>query len=497
MQKKFMGSPKKPLHLVWFKRDLRTADHPALARALKTGPTIGLFIFETEWLQADEFAPCHLQFAWECLHELRVDLAKKGIPLILRTGSAVSVLQNLHREHPLAGIYSHQETGLDWSYRRDLAVKEWCQTQSVPWREFKSFGVVRKLKDRSTWPEKRARIIGRSEERVGGQQTFTSPWPEITEPLPTPEHHLLKPGAQKGGRSSGLSLMQSFFDERGQHYSGSISSPNSAEEGCSRLSPHLAWGTLSLTEVHHELERKRSSLHGLAQPGKWLRSLEQFESRLWWHCHFIQKLESQPSIEFNNMNREFDGMRENEFDEGRFEAWCRGETGFPMIDACMRALQLNGWINFRMRAMLLSFATYQLWLHWRKPAIFLARHFIDFEPGIHYSQVQMQAGVTGINTLRVYSPKKQLLDQDPKGVFVRRYLPELSAVPISDLAEPHVMPPLLQLGSGFQAGVHYPLPIVDPEESYRRAKERIFEWKNRPEVRKAAQKVLQRHSARN
>jgi deoxyribodipyrimidine photo-lyase len=109
----------------------------------------------------------------------------------------------------------------------------------------------------------------------------------------------------------------------------------------------------------------------------------------------------------------------------------------------------------------------------------------------------MQAGVTGINTLRIYSPKKQLLDQDPKGVFVRRYLPELSAVPISDLAEPHLMPPLLQLGSGFQAGVHYPLPIVDPEESYRKAKERIFEWKNRPEVRKAAQKVLQRHSARN
>ncbi len=487
--------PQSAVHLVWFKRDLRTQDHQALAAALESGPTAGLFVFEDEWLQSEDFAPCHLQFVLECLTELRASLARIGVPLLVRHGSIIGVLDALHREHAIHTLYSHQETGLDWSFRRDQSVQVWCRHYSISWQEFKQFGVVRRLKDRKTWPEKRSLIIDRQLIRVSGQSTLKSPWPELSGEIPIPDPAQLKPGAQKGGRTEAQALLCSFFEDRGEHYSGSISSPNTAGEGCSRLSPHLSWGTLSLSEVHASIRMKRSALHALPRAGKWLRSIEQFESRLWWHCHFIQKLESEPSMEFENVNREFDGMRESEFDETKFEAWCKGETGFPMIDACMRALHRNGWINFRMRAMLLSFATYQLWLHWKKPAVFLARHFVDFEPGIHYSQVQMQAGVTGINTIRIYSPKKQLLDQDPEGRFIRAHLPEMARVPVSDLAEPHLMPPLLQLESGFQAGVHYPMPIVDPDESYRRAKERIFEWKNRSEVRKAAKRVLNRHTS--
>jgi deoxyribodipyrimidine photo-lyase len=484
-----------PVHLVWFKRDLRAEDHEALAVALLSGPTVGLFVIEEDWLRSDEHSPCHLQFALESLSDLRATLAEKGVPLLIRHGSVVEILEDLRRRHSIHTLYSHQETGLDWSFRRDLEVQAWCRQHSIAWREFKQFGVIRKLKDRKTWPSKRSDIIERPIIRVTGQAPFVPPWPEWAGSIPVPDPAQLKAGAQKGGRTEAVNLLQSFFEERGEHYSGSISSPNTANEGCSRLSPHLAWGTITLSEIHQAIRNKRSSLHAIPRTGKWLRSLEQFESRLWWHCHFIQKLESEPSMEFHNVNREFDGMRESEFDHTKFQAWCKGETGFPMIDACMRALHQNGWINFRMRAMLLSFATYQLWLHWKKPAVFLARHFVDFEPGIHYSQVQMQAGVTGINTIRIYSPKKQLLDQDPEGRFIRTHLPELSRVPVSDLAEPHLMPPLLQLESGFQSGVHYPLPIVDPDESYRRAKERIFEWKSRSEVRRAAKGVLQRHSS--
>lgn len=487
--------PQSAVHLVWFKRDLRAEDHQALAAALAAGPTVGLFVIDEEWLQSEEFAACHLQFALESLRDLRGLLAEKGIPLLIRQGSMIEILGDLHRQHTLHSLYSHQETGLDWSFKRDLAVGAWCRQNSILWHEFKQFGVVRKLKDRKTWPEKRSLIVERPLFRVGGQSGVQSPWPERIGEIAIPDPAQIKPVAQKGGRRQAIALLHSFFEERGEHYSGSISSPNTANEGCSRLSPHLTWGTVSLSEVHFALAQKRSALRAFQRSGKWLRSLEQFESRLWWHCHFIQKLESEPSMEFENVNREFGGMRESEFDETKFEAWCKGETGFPMIDACMRALHRNGWINFRMRAMLLSFASYQLWLHWKKPAVFLARHFVDFEPGIHYSQVQMQAGVTGINTIRIYSPKKQLLDQDPEGRFIRAHLPELARVPVSDLAEPHLMPPLLQLESGFQSGVHYPLPIVDPEESYRRAKERIFDWKSRSEVKKAAKRVLNRHTS--
>ena len=167
-----------------------------------------------------------------------------------------------------------------------------------------------------------------------------------------------------------------------------------------------------------------------------------------------------------------------------------------MIDAGMRALKIHGWINFRMRAMLMSFASYQLWLDWRKTAPFLARQFIDFEPGIHYSQAQMQSGVTGINAIRIYSPKKQAVDQDPEGIFIRKYCPELSRVPITDLAEPDRMPPLLASAQGFVIGRDYPAPIVDPEESYHQARERIFTWRERPSVKRAAQGVYQKHGSR-
>ena len=210
----------------------------------------------------------------------------------------------------------------------------------------------------------------------------------------------------------------------------------------------------------------------------------------------MQKFEDQPSLEFENMNRAFDGLREDEFREDRFEAWCRGETGYPMVDACMRALHDTGWINFRMRAMLVSFASYHLWLHWRRPAVFLAKHFLDYEPGIHFSQFQMQAGVTGINTLRIYSPAKQGIDQDPEGEFLRRYCPELEGVAAGCLPEPHLMSLNEQSKAGCRIGKDYPEPIVDHREAYSRARKRMGEFKARPETKEQSERVQKQHGSR-
>jgi deoxyribodipyrimidine photo-lyase len=228
----------------------------------------------------------------------------------------------------------------------------------------------------------------------------------------------------------------------------------------------------------------------------WSRSLSAFESRLWWHCHFIQKLESEPEIEFQNINRGFDGMREEGEYSHRLEAWKKGETGYPIIDACMRALIQNGWINFRMRAMLVSFASYQLWIHWRDLSSHLAQHFIDFEPGIHFSQLQMQSGVTGINSIRIYSPIKQTFDQDPQGAFIRKYCPELRGLDVKDLAEPWSMPPMILSLSGLRLGENYPEPIVEHGAAYKNARDEIFKWRQKKEVKDLALRVYKTHGSR-
>ena len=162
----------------------------------------------------------------------------------------------------------------------------------------------------------------------------------------------------------------------------------------------------------------------------------------------------------------------------------------------MRALRQHSWINFRMRAMLTSFASYHLWLHWRPTALHLAKHFLDFEPGIHFPQVQMQSGTTGINAIRIYSPTKQACDQDPQGIFIRRYVPELEGVPDEHIAEPHRMSLSQQSKFGCRVGDNYPKPIVEHATAYREAQRKMFEIRSEEDVRQNAKRVFQKHGSR-
>jgi deoxyribodipyrimidine photo-lyase len=480
------------VQVVWFKRDLRLADHPALLQALGTGDAVlPLYILEPAlWRQPDMSQRQYL-FLAESLHELACALERRGSPLVIRSGDAVQVLEGLRRQFPLKGLWSHQETWNGWTYTRDRQVLAWARQHGIPWSEPPQNGVVRRLKNRDGWAAGWYRQMATL---ILPSPTALRPLPDIcSEILPSPQAlGLADDGCtarQPGGRVEGLRLLHSFLQQRGVRYTREMSSPVPAFEACSRLSPHLAFGTLSLREVFQATEQRVQDLRGLSpeERGTWGSSLRSFSGRLRWHCHFMQKLEDAPRIEFENFHSAYDGLREPDFREDYFDAWKAGRTGYPMIDACMRALTATGWLNFRMRAMLMSFASYHLWLHWREPALHLARLFTDYEPGIHYSQAQMQSGTTGINAIRIYNPIKQGLDQDPSGVFIRQWIPELRDLPLALLHTPWVRPDLCN---------GYPQPIVDEKIARQSAAKRIYDQRKSRHHSVEAQAIVEKHGSR-
>lgn len=496
-----------PVNVVWFKRDLRVADHEALAAASADGPVLGLFIYEPELYEAEEFDPSHLVFINQSLAELQQALHDRGGALVTRHGEAVEILERLAVEVPVKALWSHAETGNKTTYRRDLRVAEWAKCRGIAWHEFRQDGVVRRLRNRDGWSARWAERMRRSAVATPGRllspRNISSVGILSSSALGLPASDKVE--VQRGGMQSAAETLTSFLAERGVNYRADMSSPVTGWEGCSRLSAYLAFGCISLRTVYQAAVHRVAELREIERSGgmvdrRWFGSLSSFGARLRWHCHFMQKLEDEPRIEFENFSHAFDGLRE-EFsatDEGRegLRRWQAGLTGYPMVDACMRAVRATGWLNFRMRAMVASFASYHLWLHWREPALYLARHFLDFEPGIHFSQFQMQSGTTGINTVRIYSPSKQALEQDPKGVFIRRWVPELAGVPESWLSQPHLMPADMQRRCGCVIGKDYPAPIVDHQSAVASARQKMAAVRRQPATREESRRVLRKHGSR-
>lgn len=480
--------------LVWFKRDLRWQDHAALAEAGRRGPVRCIYVVEPElWLQPDA-ALQHFEFVRESLQALDQALRAQGACLEIHVGELPEVLSRIWQDHPFERLHSHQETGNGWTYARDLRVAAWCRSHGVAWHEQAQFGVVRGLKNRNLWQAAWEKHMAAPLQHVGPLRFWSHvPAPAFVMHAPAHLQHN-PPLRQRGGRPLALATLQSFLNARSLGYRGGISSPLTAPDACSRLSAYLAWGCISMREV---VQHTRAHIAQLPPSATRHRAgLTAFISRLYWHCHFIQKLESEPEIEWRNMHRGYDGLREEDFNTPYFEALKAARTGWPMVDACVVMLRETGWLNFRMRAMLVSVAAYPLWLHWRPVGEWLATQFLDYEPGIHWSQLQMQSGTTGINTTRVYNPIKQAQDHDPHGVFVRRWLPAMRRVPDSWLFEPWLMPQPVQTHAGVQLGVDVAQPVVDLAQATREAKQQLHSRRQTPEVKAGKKSVVDKHASR-
>jgi deoxyribodipyrimidine photo-lyase len=484
-----------PLQVVWFKRDLRIHDHRPLAEAAKRGPVLPLYVVEAGLWRQPDAAARHWQFIAECLGELNADLSQLGQPLILRVGGVIEVLERSRHNHGIAALWSHEETGNAWTYARDKAVKAWALTHGIPWHEIPQHGVVRRLSNRNgwaaAWDRQMAEPVTQPPLRLpliaGIERQAIPSWADIG---------LTDDGCterQTGGRQAGLAMLTSFLDGRGRNYRREMSNPLSGATGCSRLSPHLAWGTVSMREAAQATWNRLRQLKSAPSPdAKALRaSLVSFSGRLHWHCHFMQKLECEPAIEFREFHPAMRGLRPESANPQLLQAWADGQTGYPFLDACMRSLNATGWLNFRMRAMVQSFASYNLWLPWRETGLHLARQFTDYEPGIHWPQAQMQSGTTGINTIRIYSVVKQGHDQDPTGAFVRRWVPELADVP-----DRYVQEPWAYDGAGTIVGRVYPERVVDLKSSTAAAKERIYGARRAAGFYAAADTIQNKHGSR-
>ena len=475
--------------ILWFRHDLRIDDNEAFNKACNDGEVLPIFIYDEDYWKLETSSSFHLNFMRESLDALNNELSSKyNSKISIFYGNTIEILNKIINQFKITDIFTNQIFRNKYILDLDQKCSEFFVEKGVNWHQLQQFGIQLENRKRNYWANQWNKFIAIGPQTNKANCKFLTVESRISE---VKTNQIDGSNIQKGGRTHALSLLNSFLEQRSENYQKEMSSPITGEVACSRLSPHITYGTISLREINHAIDNAKQINMSFNK----VKSLRSFRSRLAWHCHFIQKLYDEPEIEYQNMNRAYDGVRENDFNDQYHQAWKDGLTGYPFVDACMRYLKSNGWINFRMRAMLVSFASYQLWLDWKKTSKHLARLFTDYEPGIHYSQFQMQSGTTGINTIRIYNPIKQSTDQDPEGEFIKKWVPELKEIPNKLVHEPWKLTYIDQKSLGFEVGKHYPNPIVDHHSSSKIARDKIWMVKKTEEAKFNAKKILEKHAS--
>ena len=476
----------------WFKRDLRLVDNQAFANALQCPyPLLLIYVYEPSVWSDMHYDARHRTFVRESILDLNQHLQAVDTKILCVFTELEHLFDAILKQKCIKEVYSTAETGLEVTYERDLRFFKYCQDKAIVWKEFQSNGVLRGLSNREQWRKAWYDYMNSpilSPSIHDGSYLTASAVVELEGRIPKFALEFKTHAFQKGGRTEGLSWQNSFFNERIAFYSQYISKPEMARYGCSRLSPYFAWGNLSIREVF-----QRAKLQKLECSHK--RQLNAFMSRLRWQSHFIQKFEQEPRMQFEAVNKGFLDL-EQPINASYVEAWTEGKTGYPLVDAAIRCVSETGYINFRMRSMITSFLTHHLFQHFSTGAAWLARQFLDFEPGIHYGQMQMQAGLTGTNTVRIYNPTKNALEHDGEAIFIKKYVPELANLPAQLAIEPWDVTPMEENLYSFAYGKDYPERIVDIQVTRKLASQKLYGQRKSALAKAEKERILGTHTMR-
>jgi deoxyribodipyrimidine photo-lyase len=457
--------------LLWFRRDLRLHDHPALhAARAGAGRLVCVFCFDDGLIGGRHASGPRTQFLLECLQELDAGLRARGSRLVYRRGHPADELAALAGEVGASSLHFTADVG-PFARRRQQQVKcalgqrgvevvahpglfavdslEAIRTRAgAPYTVFTPFhrtwlaqprrpimGAPRSL------PEPSARAAARSLPtlaRLGLEQ-------ELSDPIP-------------GGEPAARQALRSFLSGPVEDYDDGRNTLTG--ESVSRLSPYLHFGALSPREIE---DRLPGGAGGRA-----------YRRQICWRDFYAHVLGHFPANATSEFQERYRGLPWSE-SKTRFAAWCEGRTGFPTVDAGMRQLRREGWIHNRARLIVGSFLTKDLGIDWRWGERWFMRYLLDGDEASNNGNWQWIASV-GVDPAppfrRIFNPARQQERFDPGGAYVREYIPELRPVPDEYLAEPWTMPGDVQERSGCVIGRDYPEPIVDHAEARRQALDR-------------------------
>ena len=469
--------PSSSAALVWFRRDLRCHDHAALSAALAAHPTVWcLFVFDTDILAPlPERADRRVAFIHASLIELDAQLRAAGGGLLVRHGVAADAVCSLADVLDVAAVYANRDYEPQ-AVARDALVEQRLQHAG---RRFVS------CKDQV--------IFERSEILTGAGTPFSVYTPyrrawekrltdadlaprEVTlagrlAPVNADEHipSLAQIGFEpvdlaglgvRTGMSGGAALLAQFGERIG-HYGDTRNFP--AVKGPSYLSVHLRFGTVSIRELARSAQAISAGRPAAAAGAQvWL-------GELIWRDFYFQILHHHPRVVGAAFRPDYDRIEwvTGELAERRFAAWCEGRTGYPLVDAAMAQINRSGYMHNRLRMVVASFLIKDLGIDWRWGERYFAQHLIDFDLAANNGGWQWAAssGCDAQPWFRIFNPITQSEKFDPRGQFIRRYLPALAGLSDRAIHAPWLAAPLEAAAAGVTIGENYPRPIVAHDEA--------------------------------